>query len=77
MIDICVRVCYLPPQYSTRHIDVHNFYENLICQVHNYQSDTSLMYICDDFNGRCSDNLDFIPGTDNIPKRDVVVYTLT
>ncbi|XP_053402567.1 uncharacterized protein LOC128557926 [Mercenaria mercenaria] len=33
------------------------------------------MYLCGDFNSRCSDNLDYIPGIDRLTDRDVIDFS--
>lgn len=67
-------VCYLPPIDSTRGIDANEFFDQLICQIHQYCKD-SMFYICGDFNARCSDLQDFIAGVDSIPERQVIDFT--
>ena len=72
--DIKVCVCYLPPHNSTRQIDANYFFENLLVQVAKYQDDKSTTFLCGDFNSRCADSHDFIPGIDHLPDRNVVDF---
>lgn len=71
--DFCCCVCYVPPTDSTRAVDLNEFYDTLMCQVHLYCRDM-FFFICGDFNARCGDLEDFIPGVDSIPERNVVDY---
>ena len=34
----------------------------------------SVFFLCGDFNSRCADMEDYIPGIDNVPERDIVDY---
>ena len=61
----CCNVCYVPPLGSTRAVDLSEFYDVLMCQVNLYCKDT-FFFICGDFNARCGNLKDFIPGVDNI-----------
>ena len=67
-------VCYLPPHESSRNIDADDFFDNLICQMHQYCK-KEIFYICGDFNARCSDFNDFIEGVDTIQSRHVIDFT--
>ena len=67
-------VCYLPPIDSTRNVDANEFFDNLICQMHEYCKNATF-YICGDFNARCSNFQDFIEGVDNIQDRNVVDFS--
>ena len=67
-------VCYLPPADSTRSIDANEFFDQLICQIHQYCK-SSMFSICGDFNARCADFQDFIAGVDIIPERQVIDFT--
>ena len=64
-------VCYLPPENSSRRVDVNTFFDTLLVIMYAYQNLGSIL-ICGDFNGRCGDLEDFIPGVDSIEHRDVV-----
>ena len=66
-------VCYVPPSDSTRSLDLTEFYDTLMCQVHVYCKDKDF-FICGDFNGRLGELEDFIPGVDSIPERSVVDF---
>ena len=61
-------VCYVPPSDSTRSLDLTEFYDTLMCQVHVYCKDKDF-FIWGDFNGRLGELEDFIPGVDSIPER--------
>ena len=67
-------MCYLPPADSTRNVDVHEFYDTLLSQIHTYGTN-SLFFMCGDFNSRCSDMEDFIPGVDDIVERNVIDFS--
>lgn len=54
---------------------MHECYENLLSQVHTYQTNSSLLYLCGAFDSRCSDS-DFIPGVHDVLDRDVIDYVL-
>lgn len=66
-------VCYLPPENSSRRIDVNSFYDNLLTGIYRNQNEGTV-FICGDFNSRCGDLDDFINGVDNIPIRNVVDF---
>ncbi|CAG2193143.1 ACAD9 [Mytilus edulis] len=66
-------VCYLPPVNSTRNDDANEFYDALLSQVHMYGKD-SLFLLCGDFNSRCSNFENYIPGVDKIPERNIVDF---
>ena len=68
-------VCYLPPQGSSRYVNVYEFYDALITQVYQYQNMGSY-FICGDFNSRCGSSLDYVEGVDDVPSRDIVDHTL-
>lgn len=55
--------CYLPPNYSTRQVDAHEFFDTLLSSIYKYQ-DEGLLFICGDFNSRCSNTADYIVGVD-------------
>lgn len=67
-------VCYLPPINSTRTCDANEYFDMLINQIHIYGKD-AFFYICGDFNSRCSEMEDFIPGIDILPERKVLDFT--
>ena len=71
VLNICV--CYLPPEGSSRHVDPHAFFANLLSQIYIYQ-DIGPYMICGDFNARCSNEPDYIEGVDDIVERHVVDY---
>lgn len=66
-------VCYLVPEFSTRNVNPQDFFDRLLCQIHTFQKDSSLMLL-GDFNSRIGDSDDFIAGVDNLPARNVVDF---
>ena len=68
-------VCYLPPIESTRDIDANEFFDTLLYQVHMYYKN-SVFVLCGDYNSRCSNLDDNIPGVDKFVERDTVDFTL-
>ena len=67
-------VCYLPPNGSSRQVDVHDFFDSLLAGIYKFQNDV-LIFICGDFNSRCGLNDDFIVGIDDVPGRNVIDFT--
>ncbi len=65
---------YLPPEGSTRNIDVNDFYETLLSQIYMYQNE-EVFLVCGDFNSRNSDTPNFIEGVDDVPERETVDFT--
>ncbi|CAC5399804.1 unnamed protein product [Mytilus coruscus] len=68
---LCVAVCYLPPNESSRLSDQELFFENLLQQVYCNQSIGNIV-ICGDFNSRCGNKSDYIEGVDEISPRSVI-----
>ena len=68
-----VCVCYLPPENSSRQVDVVEYLDTLTSQLYSYQN-LGPFYLCGDFNARCGDSEDFIVGVDNVPQRNVVDF---
>ena len=66
--------CYLPPNNSSRQVDVHEFFDTILSGIYKYQ-DNGLIFICGDFNSRCGENADYIAGVDEVTDRDVVDFT--
>lgn len=66
-------VCYLPPEGSTRNVNVHDFYDTLLSHVLTIPVGNDF-FICGDFNSRCANGDDFIRGVDMIPDRDVIDF---
>ena len=62
-------VCYLVPAHLSYQVNASDFFDNLLCQISQYQQIGSF-YICGDFklkfNARCGDATDFIEGVDNL-----------
>ena len=69
----CICVCYLPPENSTRAVNVNEVFDALITQIYTYQTYT-IQFICGDFNSRVSDMDDYIAGVDVLPERNVVDF---
>jgi hypothetical protein len=80
--NFCYKLCNLrrtciynlPPNNSSRQIDVNNFYDTLLSSIYVYQNDCPL-YICGDFNSRIGDNCDCIIGVDDLPDRNIVDFS--
>lgn len=68
-----VCVCYLPPEGSTRNVNAHEFYDNLLSQILTIPNQ-HLFFVCGDFNSRCGNEDDFIRGIDCIPDRHVIDF---
>ena len=67
-------VCYLVPSNSTYHVSPYEYFDNLLCQISEYQN-IGPFCICGDFSARCGDSSDFIDGVDKLPLRSVIDYT--
>jgi len=70
--NLCV--CYLPPENSTRAVDVCEYLDTLLFQVYEYQKSGSVT-VCGDFNSRCGNIPDFIEGVDTIGEREIIDTT--
>ena len=68
-------VCYLPPENSSRRVDVNEYFDNLLTDFYQFQNN-GLVFICGDFNSRCGDLEDFIAGIDDIVPRSVKDFKL-
>ncbi|CAC5394515.1 unnamed protein product [Mytilus coruscus] len=66
-------VVYLPPENSTRAVNVDEFLESLMTQIYTIPNGKQC-YLCGDFNSRCGDLNDFVEGVDTLPERQVVDY---
>ena len=66
-------VCYLPPEISSRRIDVNTFFDSLLTDIYKYQNQGSI-FICGDFNARCGELEDFISGVYHVEHRNVVDF---
>ena len=66
-------VCYLPPENSSRRIDVNAFFDSLLSDFYVFQN-IGKPFIFGDFNSRCGDLEDFIAGVDDITARKVTDY---
>ena len=66
-------VCYLPPENSSRRIDVNTFFDSLLTDIYKYQNQGSI-FIRGDPNARCGELEDFISGVDYIEHRNVVDF---
>ena len=70
--NICV--CYLPPNGSSRYVNSHEFYDQLLTNIYEYQH-LGQFIICGDFNSRIGDMADYIEGFDTLPSRNVLDFT--
>ncbi|CAC5360691.1 unnamed protein product [Mytilus coruscus] len=68
-----VHVVHLPPENSTRAVNVHEFMETLMTHIYTIPQG-NLFYLCDDFNSRCSDLSDLVEGIDCLPEHDIVDF---
>ena len=66
-------VSYLPPENSSRRVDVNSFFDTWLPNIYRYQT-LGNIFICGDVNGLCGDLEDFISGVDAIGHRDVVDF---
>ena len=73
----CFYVCvvYLPPEFSARSVNAHNFFDVLMEHIYTIPNG-NLFYLCGDFNSRIGDMDDFITGVDVLTERDVIDYTM-
>ena len=55
--NICV--CYLPPHGSSRYVNGHEFYDQLLTNIYAYQY-LGLFILCGDLNSRIGDMADYI-----------------
>ncbi|CAG2196506.1 unnamed protein product [Mytilus edulis] len=60
-------VVYLPPENSTRAVNVHAFVESLMSQMYTIPKGNQF-YLCGDFNSRCGDLNDFVEGIDTFAR---------
>ena len=70
--NLCV--CYLPPEGSSRYVNVDEFFDNLLTKVYQYQN-MGQYYTCGDFNSRLGDLVDYIEGVDEVPPRDILDFS--
>ena len=68
---LCIAICYLPPNESSKPNDQEMFFENLLQQVYCNQTIGNIA-ICGDFDSRCGYYSDFIEGVDEISPRSVI-----
>ncbi|CAC5399218.1 unnamed protein product [Mytilus coruscus] len=66
-------VVYLPPENSTRAVNVYEFLESLMTQIYTIPNGKQF-YLCENFTSRCGDLNDFVEGVDTLPERQVVDY---
>ncbi|CAC5377718.1 unnamed protein product [Mytilus coruscus] len=55
-------------------VDKELFFDTLLSQDYVFQND-DLFYICGDFDSRCGDEYDYIPGVDCINMRSIIDFT--
>ena len=72
--NLCV--CYLPPEGSSRYVNVDEFFDTLLTKVYQYQN-MGQYYICGDFNSRLGDLVDYIEGVDDLPQKDILDFSKT
>ena len=70
----CVCVVYLPPEHSARSVNIHDFFDTLMSQIHIIPSGNPF-YLCGDWNSRVANIEDYIQGIDLLPERNVVDFT--
>ncbi|CAC5406642.1 unnamed protein product [Mytilus coruscus] len=70
-----VCVIYLPPQFSARSVNAHNFFEVLMEQIYSIPKGNSF-YLCGDFNSRLGNYTDFIQGIDQLSERNITDFTV-
>ncbi len=70
-----VCVVFLPPENSTRAVNVHDFLDTIMTQIYTIPEGHTF-YLCGDWNSRCSDLPDYIEGVDkkNLKQRNVVDF---
>ena len=74
--DNCFFVCvvYLPPEHSARSVNIHDFFDTLMTQIHTVPCGKQF-FLCGDWNSRVADIDDYIQGIDYLPERNVVDFT--
>ena len=68
---LCIAICYLLPNESSKPNDQEMFFENLLQQVYCNQRIGNIV-ICGDFNSGCGYYSDFIEGADERSPRSVI-----
>jgi hypothetical protein len=71
--EFMVCVCYLPPENSTRYVNVNDFFDSLLTGIYEFQNRGDY-FLIGDFNSRIGDLDDFIAGIDEVPSRSVIDY---
>lgn len=71
MFYVCV--IYLPPENSTRAVNIHEFMETLMTQLYTIPQG-NMFYLCGDWNSRSSGLSDSIEGIDSLPERNVIDF---
>ncbi|VDH89325.1 Hypothetical predicted protein [Mytilus galloprovincialis] len=69
-----VSVVYLPPEFSARSVNAHNFFDVLMEQIYSIPKGNSF-YLCGDFNSRLGNYTDFIQGIDQLSERNITDFT--
>ncbi|CAC5388251.1 unnamed protein product [Mytilus coruscus] len=72
MFYVCV--IYLPPEFSARSVNAHNFFDVLMEQIYSIPKGNSF-YLCGDFNSRLGNYTDFIQGIDQLSERNITDFT--
>ena len=71
--SVFICASYLSPEGSSRQVDPHEYFDNLLSQIYVHQADGPFM-ICGDFNARCGAEADYIEGVDDICERDIIDF---
>lgn len=66
-------VVYLPPENSTRAVNIYEFLDTLMTQVYTIP-DGKMFYLCENCNSRCGDLSNFVEGVDNLPECSIVDF---
>ncbi|CAC5421363.1 unnamed protein product [Mytilus coruscus] len=72
MFYVCV--IYLPPEFSARSVNAHNFFDVLMEQIYSIPKGNSF-YLCGDFYSRLGNYTDFIQGIDQLTERNITDFT--
>ena len=64
---------YLPPEFSSRAVNVNEFYDSLLSQIYTLPGGR-MFYLCGDISSRVGENLDYIPSVDDLPNRNIVDF---
>lgn len=62
---------YLPPRFSSRAVNVNEFYDSLLSQIYTIPGGR-MFHLCGDLNSRIGENFDYIPSVDDLTNRNIV-----